>query len=176
MTYYFTSSILSRIKSLSSYLTKVLTNADQTQSSLDYSFWLHFFPLLSLSHTVQLVTFKCKKKHQPFCLKYPFLRHYHGLLFLLKSQQLMEFPDGLAIKDLELSLLRLRFNPWLRKFHMLWVKPKKKKSTAQKFAPITQSNTEAPAHHTHSAYSTLFFLTTLISYLVWLIVLLCNIY
>ena len=38
MTYYFTSSILSRIKSLSSYLTKVLTNADQTQSSLDYSF------------------------------------------------------------------------------------------------------------------------------------------
>lgn len=64
-----------------------------------------------------------KKKHQPFCLKYPFLRHYHGLLFLLKSQQLMEFPDGLAIKDLELSLLRLRFNPWLRKFHMLWAWP-----------------------------------------------------
>ena len=38
------------------------------------------------------------------------------------------FPDGLAVKDCIPSLLRLRFNPWPRNFHMLWVQPKKPKT------------------------------------------------
>ena len=36
---------------------------------------------------------------------------------------LCEYPGGLVVKDLVLSLLWLGFNPWPRNFHRLWVKP-----------------------------------------------------
>ena len=36
-----------------------------------------------------------------------------------------EFPGGLAVKDLALSLMRLRFDPWSRNFHMSQAWPKK---------------------------------------------------
>ena len=34
---------------------------------------------------------------------------------------MMEFPCGLEVKDLALSLLWLRCDPWPRNFHMPWV-------------------------------------------------------
>ena len=37
-----------------------------------------------------------------------------------------EFPGGLVVKYLALSLLWFGFDLWLRNFHMLWVWPKKK--------------------------------------------------
>ena len=37
----------------------------------------------------------------------------------IKEDILREFPGGLAIKDLVLPLLSLRFDPWPRNFHML---------------------------------------------------------
>ena len=36
-----------------------------------------------------------------------------------------EFPRGLVVKDLVLSLLWLRFDPWPRHFHVPWTWPKK---------------------------------------------------
>ena len=36
-----------------------------------------------------------------------------------------EFPGGLVVKDLALSLLWLGFDAWPRNFHMLQVRPKK---------------------------------------------------
>ena len=39
---------------------------------------------------------------------------------------MVEFPGGLAVKDLALSPLWLRFNPWPGNFHMLQEWPKKK--------------------------------------------------
>ena len=38
-----------------------------------------------------------------------------------------EFPGGLVVKDLALSLLCPGFKPWPRNFCMPWVWPKKKK-------------------------------------------------
>ena len=42
----------------------------------------------------------------------------------------MEFPGRLAVKDLALSLLWLRFDPWPGNIHMLWgsQKPSKTKN------------------------------------------------
>ena len=40
---------------------------------------------------------------------------------------ILEFPGGLAIKDLVLSLLWLWFDPWLRNFHIPQACQKKKK-------------------------------------------------
>ena len=45
---------------------------------------------------------------------------------VLKKTKILEFPGGLAIKDLVLSLLWLRFDPWPGNFHMPWAWPKKK--------------------------------------------------
>ena len=39
----------------------------------------------------------------------------------------MEFPGGLAVKDLASSLLWLRFDPWPRNFCVPWVWPKQNK-------------------------------------------------
>ena len=38
-----------------------------------------------------------------------------------------EFPGGLEVKDLALSLLWCRLHPWLRNFHIPWAQTKKKK-------------------------------------------------
>ena len=38
-----------------------------------------------------------------------------------------EFPGGLAVKDLALSLLWFGFNPWHGNFCMLWAWPEKNK-------------------------------------------------
>lgn len=38
-----------------------------------------------------------------------------------------EFPGGLAVKDLAMSLLCLGFNPWLQNFHIPQGQGKKKK-------------------------------------------------
>jgi len=47
----------------------------------------------------------------------------------------IEFPGGVAVKDLELSLLWFGLDPWLGNFCMLWVWPKiKKESFAHTFA------------------------------------------
>ena len=35
----------------------------------------------------------------------------------------VEFPSGLVVEDLALSLLRLRFDPWPTNFHVLRVRP-----------------------------------------------------
>ena len=54
-----------------------------------------------------------------------------NFLFIHWVKNYWEFPDGLVVKDLELSLLWLGsllwhgFNPWPRNFYMLWVWPKK---------------------------------------------------
>ena len=39
---------------------------------------------------------------------------------------LMEFPSGLAVKDLALLMLWLGFDPWLGNFYVLRVWPKNK--------------------------------------------------
>jgi len=50
-----------------------------------------------------------------------------------KTQEIQEFPGGLVVKDLTLSLLRLgsplqhRLDPWPRNFQTLRAQPKKKK-------------------------------------------------
>ena len=46
---------------------------------------------------------------------------------MFKNTRLREFPCGLVVRDLALSLLWLRFNPWPRNFCMPWALPKKKK-------------------------------------------------
>ena len=54
-------------------------------------------------------------------------------MLVLKTRLAKEFPGGLAVKDLALTLLWLRlllwcrFDPWPGNFHMLWVQPQKKK-------------------------------------------------
>ena len=40
----------------------------------------------------------------------------------------LEFPGGLAVRDLELSLLWCGFDPWPRNFHMLQMWPNKNKN------------------------------------------------
>lgn len=53
----------------------------------------------------------------------------YTLNFLLKLY-VLAFPGELAVKDLALILLWLRFNPWPRKLHI----PKKKKEEEKIFA------------------------------------------
>ena len=56
----------------------------------------------------------------------------HGPQSSVKTTQLWEFTDGLALSLLWLGLLLwLRFNPWPRNFCMLWVWLKKEKETTQ---------------------------------------------
>ena len=45
---------------------------------------------------------------------------------LMTKMEPEEFPGGLAVKDPALSLMWLRFHPWPRNFHRLWVGPPKK--------------------------------------------------
>ena len=42
--------------------------------------------------------------------------------------KVLELPDGLVVKNLALSLLRLGFHPWPGNFCMPWAQPKKKKT------------------------------------------------
>ena len=55
------------------------------------------------------------------------------------KKQVQEFPGGSAIKDLGLSLLRYRFDPWLRNFCMppAW-KNKQTKTENEKTGVIPQ--------------------------------------
>ena len=46
-----------------------------------------------------------------------------------------EFPSGLVVKDLALSLLWLRFNPWPGNFHVLQAQPKNQKETDKTIYP-----------------------------------------
>jgi len=45
------------------------------------------------------------------------------------------------LKDLALPQLQLRFNPWPRNFHMLWVRPQKEKENLGEF-PLWLSGNE----------------------------------
>ena len=63
-----------------------------------------------------------------FCLfSHPDLASNH-----VPKMGVKEFPGGLLVKDLALSLLWRRFNPWPRNFCMplAWPKKKKKKKKA----------------------------------------------
>ena len=51
---------------------------------------------------------------------------YYAIFSFIKKKKL-EFLGGLAVKDLTLSPLWYRFDPWPGNLHMLQVKPKKKK-------------------------------------------------
>ena len=54
----------------------------------------------------------------------------------------MEFPGGQAVKDLALSLLWFRFDPWTRNFLRPWARPTKKLKFKDIFLPFTRN------HHT----------------------------
>ena len=58
-----------------------------------------------------------------------------------------EFPSGLVVEDLVLSLLQLGFNPWPGNFYMLWGRAKKKiqEDKTARF-PLTRGG------HTRSAW------------------------
>ena len=45
---------------------------------------------------------------------------------------IQEFPGGLVVKDLMMSLLWLGYRPWSRSFWILWAGPKKKKKKKEK--------------------------------------------
>ena len=47
--------------------------------------------------------------------------------FQIYQEQSLAFPGGLVVKDLALSLLWLRLDPWPRNFCMPQVQPKNKK-------------------------------------------------
>ena len=47
-----------------------------------------------------------------------------GFLEKRKEKKIIGFPDGLVVKDMVLSLLWLRFDPWPENFHMKWAWPK----------------------------------------------------
>ena len=49
-----------------------------------------------------------------------------------KNPLVLEFPGGLEVKDLVLTLLWCRFHPWLGNFCMPWAWPKKKKKQERK--------------------------------------------
>ena len=51
-----------------------------------------------------------------------------------------EFPGGLVVKDLALSLLWLGFYPWPVNFYMSWVQPKKKKKREREMSVYVNQN------------------------------------
>ena len=64
-------------------------------------------------------------KNPKFKKRVKFLKN--PLMFPLKRLSLKEFPCSLVFKDLVLSLLWLRFHPWVGSFCMLRVWPKIRK-------------------------------------------------
>ena len=53
--------------------------------------------------------------------------HVHkAWCWVLKNAQAWEFPSGLVVKDLALSLWWLGFDPWPKNFCMSWARPPKK--------------------------------------------------
>ena len=52
------------------------------------------------------------------------------------KNKIQDFPGGLSVKVLALSLLWLRFNPWPENFFMLWLRPKQNKTEQNKTKPM----------------------------------------